>query len=308
MSVHIRFVGGLGNQMFQYAFLYSMLKTKEEKIYGYFFHTKNETPKKYALNCFPLSLNIKVIDEVEGGINIKIMKLVKFTYRIYRKLYTLLGGNETELFKFLQKWGVFINNNHAYYYFPVKKSNRVRYVEGLYQSYRYFDEYKEEIKQEFTVKSAINKQNEEFIKELSTCESVCVHIRRGDYTENAWSKLWAVCDNDYYQRGIEKIKERVMNPVFYIFSNSHEDIEWIKENYDLGDVKYIDLGNTDFDDFRLMYNCKHFVISNSTYSWWAQYLASNPDKIVVAPSMWHKGKNDDYCNNIYMPGWQIIEV
>ena len=101
--------------------------------------------------------------------------------------------------------------------------------------------------------------------------------------------------------------EKLKNPVFYIFSNNSEELMWIKENYRLGeyDIRYVDQKHSDYEELRMMYHCKHFIISNSTFSWWAQYLASNQEKVVIAPSKWN---NEENAEDIYMPGWEIVEV
>ena len=92
--------------------------------------------------------------------------------------------------------------------------------------------------------------------------------------------LLNICDYNYYLKSMEYISNKVDSPVFYIFSNSSEDINWIKNNYDFSmyNTVYVDLNNPDYEELRLMYNCKHFIISNSTFSWWGQYLCNNPEK------------------------------
>ncbi len=101
----------------------------------------------------------------------------------------------------------------------------------------------------------------------------------------------------------------MINPVFYIFSNNENDLEWIKKNYHFKDtvkqreikLKYVNLKNSDYEELRLMYNCKHFIISNSTFSWWGAYLSSYPKKIVIAPERWNLAlENDD---SIYLSDW-----
>ena len=100
------------------------------------------------------------------------------------------------------------------------------------------------------------------------------------------------------------------NPVFYVFSNSHEDLEWIEENYKFHDLSgngrnintvFVDLNNPDYEELRLMYSCKHFIISNSTFSWWGAWLGSAPGKIVIAPQRWNLEFTND--TNIYDPSW-----
>ena len=96
-----------------------------------------------------------------------------------------------------------------------------------------------------------------------------------------------------YKNAVKYIKGTVDNPTFFIFSNTHDDIEWIKENYkfDMEPI-YVDLSNPDYEEIRLMMSCKHFIISNSTFSWWASLLSKNEGKLIVAPKTW-SNKNDN---------------
>ena len=103
---------------------------------------------------------------------------------------------------------------------------------------------------------------------------------------------------------IDIMKEKVKNPVFYIFS---DDIEWVKENIDFKtEVKYITGNNKNYEELRLMYTCKHFIISNSSFSWWAQYLTDNKNRITSAPSKWFRNQNQKV--DIYEDDWILIEV
>jgi len=142
------------------------------------------------------------------------------------------------------------------------------------------------------------------IKELESCESVCVHVRRGDYVKLKWNEA---CSYGYYERAIKFMKEKLTSPLFYFFSNTHDDIEWIKSNWEFQDanIKYVDLSNPDYEELRLMYSCKNFIIANSSFSWWGAYLAGNKDKIVCAPSKW-LFEIPTEKSNIIPPNWNII--
>jgi len=121
-----------------------------------------------------------------------------------------------------------------------------------------------------------------------------------------------VCSEEYYIKAMKYIESKLENPVFYIFSNTHEDIEWIKSNMKFRDkwnIKYVDQNNKDYVELFLMKSCYSFIISNSTFSWWAQYLSENENKIVVAPSIWNKEeiyKNES--KKIYISDWHLIDV
>lgn len=116
-----------------------------------------------------------------------------------------------------------------------------------------------------------------------------------------------VCNKDYYEKAIKMISSQIENPTFFIFSNTHEDLVWIRKNYNIPQNSvYVDLNNPDYEELRLMYNCKHFILSNSSFSWWAQYLSESKNKIIIAPKIWDKRKGIDF-SDIYMPEWIIIK-
>ena len=133
-----------------------------------------------------------------------------------------------------------------------------------------------------------------------------MHIRRGDYLSPKYKHL-NVCDYQYYFESMNYIISKLNNPTFFIFSNTSDDLDWIKENYSLpGKIVYVKNDNPDYEELRLMYSCKHFIISNSTFSWWAQYLSNNSG-IVIAPEIWNR-LNHDGIADLYMPNWITMKV
>jgi hypothetical protein len=109
---------------------------------------------------------------------------------------------------------------------------------------------------------------------------------------------------------MEHIYSKKPDAKFFVFSNTHDDIEWIKENYKFPekyDIEYVDLGNSDYEEFELMRNCKNFVISNSTFSWWAAYLSDYEDKCVALPEKWTRKDNCD-CSGFYLEDWYKAKI
>ena len=130
-------------------------------------------------------------------------------------------------------------------------------------------------------------------------DSVCVHIRRGDYIGN---KRLEVCTEEYYKRAIELIKTKIRKPVFYIFSNSPFELEWIQNHYAFTkDMYFVNEGNNEHEDLFLMYHCRNHIISNSTFGWWGSYLSNG--NITIAPQKW---SNSDEQQDILRTGWILI--
>ena len=93
----------------------------------------------------------------------------------------------------------------------------------------------------------------------------------------------------------------IENPKYIVFS---DDVEWCKNNMDFPEnTIYENHGNTIYEKLKVMSNCKNFIISNSTFSWWAQFMSNNQNKKVIAPKKWN---NFEYCDPIYMDDWILI--
>ena len=162
------------------------------------------------------------------------------------------------------------------------------YLDWYWQSYLYFDKYKYEIQDTFTIKTEVSKKNKNIIDliEKNYNKSVSVHIRRGDYVTNKNASKWHwVCDINYYNKINKNIKEKIKNIFFFVFS---DDIEWVKQNIDFWkNVYFVDNNIWKwYEDLRLMYSCANHVIANSSFSWWWAYLWRNKNKIIIAPKKW----------------------
>ena len=161
------------------------------------------------------------------------------------------------------------------------------YLDGFWQSEKYFDRIKSILFKEFIPKEPLNTENIDWLDKIKASESISLHVRRGDYiTQNSALDFHGLCDITYYESAINIIKEN--NSVYEIFVFS-DDLEWCKANFNfLEKTHFVDSNqNTNaYLDLFLMSNCKHNVIANSSFSWWAAYFNFWPDKIICYPSVW----------------------
>lgn len=151
--------------------------------------------------------------------------------------------------------------------------------------------------EEFTPKVPLLEKNKTLYEKIVNTNSVCISIRRGDIVEKKeLASQMYVCNKLYFNKALNYLKKLDINFQYIVFS---DDIEWVKENMKFPDGTLFEDGTDPvWEKLRLMYSCKHFIISNSTFSWWAQYLSKNENKIVISPSKWAVNFGDEYLDLI----------
>lgn len=276
----VKLNGGLGNQLFQYAAGRSISMLTNQELYldttflDYYPMHVNNTKRRYELNHFCITApKLKVEQEWKRTILRN-----KWLFAAYTKWF--LGWNRLTV----------INENN---YFVEKNKNKSLYLDDYFQSEEYFKNIAKIIKADFLFKKKPNEVNNDMINRISGCQSISIHVRRGDYLNSTNASIYHVCTIEYYEKAIKHILESVVNPVFYVFS---DDIDWVKENLSIKHPTiYVEhnSGELAYEDLRLMISCKHNIISNSTFAWWAAWLNDNKGKIVVAPNKWFKEIIDD---------------
>ena len=285
--------GGLGNQMFQYAAAKSLaLRLGDELTVDLYALNKptQATKRQLALNIFDIKLNISSNWKTEFLI----------------KAFPLVNNSR---YLFSQLMGYFRDKSAIVYASDFDELSGNIILHGHFQNEKYFEKYEDIIRKDFSFKRMLQGRNAALGREIRDTQSVSIHVRRGDYLTNAQaSKNFAICDKGYYQHAISKIKEEVDTPHFYVFS---EDFEWVQENISFDDapVQYIDWnkGSDSYVDMQLMSMCKHNIIANSSFSWWAAWLNSYEWKIVYAPAEWFQSeeRNKD-LKDFYPQGWKMI--
>ena len=168
------------------------------------------------------------------------------------------------------------------------------YLEGYWQSPKYFSDIEPLILREFTVKESLRGQNLEISKRISDCLAVSLHVRRGDYVNNERTNRYhGTCGAEYYDAAELYLRERLGAMQLFVFS---DDPDWAEANLHFRSPVTVLRHNgpeRNYEDLRLMTLCRHHIIANSTFSWWGAWLCQSPGKIVIAPKTWFRGANYD---------------
>lgn len=250
----VKLMGGMGNQMFQYA----MAKSLSTKYNIPFVMDRNYIDnfdwRNYDLDLFNIKESfvqhpIQAIPVDEGWSDLSFNE----------KIYNLF------------------DNNYL-------KSQNI-YLVGYFQNIGYTEPIYNELIKDFKLKNPItNQRTLELLNDIKNSNSIMLNVRRTDFVNNSFH---GTMDVDYYSKAISIINEKVSNARYFIFS---DDIDWCKENLSNIENSFIVDHSYKGDRFgeylELMKNCKHFIIPNSSFAWWSAYLCTNKDKIVIAPNRW----------------------
>lgn len=301
---------GLGNQMFEYAYTRKIQeKYPDEQIVINTEYMRRYDFRDYSLHHCRLNNRVSVLGDKEAAKELKrFYTAIPFAFGIDFLGWRLLKKQAIGEKKYIKrsKRGMYYAHRASESYRIVKSNRKKKYVFGFFQNANAVEGIEEILRDELEIVTPASKENEEKLREINSNNAVCVHIRRGDYLNEKWKAL-QVCDFEYYNKAIEEAKKEIKDPVFYVFSTGHDDIEWIKENYHFdANIRYVNLDNPDYEELRLMKACKHFIISNSTFSWWAAFLSKSTEKIVWVPSVWRRDQPE--ANDIIPNEWRKIEV
>ena len=164
------------------------------------------------------------------------------------------------------------------------------YLYGNWQNTNYFRQIRTLLLKELTYKYALNNVQQDMKRRIENGCSIAIHVRRGDYL--LYEKEYYIIGMNYYRQAISYFRNKYKNSTLYIFS---DDMEWCKENFnEFKECVFIDreISDSPYIDFELMRCCKHFIIANSTFSWWASWLSEEKEKEMTAPELWFKNEHD----------------
>ena len=284
-----RLLGGLGNQMFQYAAGRRLAHALavDLKLDVTWLEKFNSRP--YALGNFNIEEKFASAAEIAA-----VAPIGRFGHAL-AKIWP-------------KKWPKYIQEKQFNFDPDILNLPDGVYLKGYWQSKKYFSDIAAILRGEFTLKTPLSEKNNEMSELIASKQSVSVHVRRGDYVETRRIKqVYNACGPDYYLRCVDYMKQLVKNPYFFIFS---DDPQWAKDNLkQLNPAVIVDCNRTnkDYEDIWLMSRCNHHIIANSTFSWWGAWLNPREDKIVLAPKQWFDKKQVLMkTDDLFPSGWILL--
>lgn len=282
----IGIIGGLGNQMFQYALYRKLLSLgKDVKLDISTFASKQEW-RHFELNQFGVDYELASPKDIR--------RLNEYGNSFCDKLKRKLG---------FSKKTVYYENLDLGYQPAIFDMDEV-YLNGYWQSERYFSDIRRELLDLYQFPRNLNQQNQEFLEKIHRSTSVSIHIRRGDYLSSENNLVYGnICTLEYYRKAIQYVREQLDDVTFFLFTN---DVGWVRENlYEEGMV-IVDCnqGENAIYDMYLMSQCDGNIVANSSFSWWGAWLNQKNDKIVVSPYKW---RNRHDVRDIICQDWITIK-
>lgn len=283
--IYLHIHGRLGNQLFQYAHArYLQYITGDELVIDYrdvfLDHADLSEESLARYNVIPYrkangtEIPKTICYLIRIAWHLKPINHLRTQYYIERLICPILA-----LFGICY----YDSNCHIMHYRP--KKGKFNYIKGWYESPKYFSKIDDIIRKEFTPKESLLPKDQLLYERLKRKESICVTVRRGNFVNDPnLAARYNVCSTDYFRKGVEYIQNILSDTLVYVCS---DDNEWCRKNLAFkGEVIFERNGLNPSEKLYIMTACRNFVISNSSFSWWAQHLCDNKDKIVVAPKKW----------------------
>lgn len=287
----VQLAGGLGNQMFQYALARRLMSmgrnVKIDDRAGF----EQDLQRNPALSVFGISYERPQEEELR--------RMLDSDPAVWCKVRRKLCGRKKK--SYFEETKRFL---------PQVLEWDDIYLEGYWQSEKYFEPIHAQIRELYDTDKIFRHTGNvdaALRREMGQEDSVSVHIRRGDYLTPENEKLYGnICTQQYYRTAMREMKRRRPDCHFYLFTN---DVEWIRSWDVCGygeESTIVDTGSgesADYRQFALMSECRHHILANSSFSWWASYLHPREDKIVLAPANWLNGWD---CADLYRSDMIVI--
>ena len=294
MQIIMRQYSDLGNQLFRYAAgLYfakqwnaDLAMLVQPDVYS----KRTGRPREFLLSRFPIAAAIRHVGKLDR-LKLSTKPSLAPLSALVRKAFDVAIFEQPENYKFLPT-------------LPLNCARQRVYLKGYWQAAGYAQNIENVLRETLIFPADMSDTNRYMLERIqSTGNAVSIHIRRGDYLLDS-NKL-AVLDPGYYKSAIQTAEVRIEKPTYFIFSDDHA---YIRENFALGDRFVVVDHNSEtaaLDDLRLMAACKHHIIANSSFSWWAAWLGDHGGSDVFAPRHWTRHRPD--FSDLFPKTWHLLD-
>jgi Glycosyl transferase family 11 len=273
-----RLMGGLGNQLFQYAAGRRLAHARSSLLKLDISDCGPRAKRQYRLHHFNVTQTVATPAE-----------LARFRGKSPRALWTRIGDRFRPYARRRR-----LRERHFHFDPAILDAGGDVYLSGYWQSERYFTDVAGLLRREITWRAQPDAPNAAMAERIRAVAAVSLHVRRGDYLTNpAALALHGVCSPAYYTAAVARVVAATPDAHFFVFS---DEPEWAWSNMRLGrPTTFVTLNGPDgdYEDLRLMSLCRHHVIANSSFSWWAAWLAARSDSLVIAPRRWFADPTND---------------
>lgn len=305
--IQVKLMGGLGNQMFQYALARAIADKRNTQVMLDLTTLNHRLPwrgyvfRNFDLDIFDLPYRLtkpSLIPTWPRG-----LRWLKNPVFVYKKM------EEKILCRISPKTYICEKRIHSFDAAVLDAPDNATLV-GFWQCYAYIESNAEGVRRDFSsFATELNAASKQMLAQIeainATANSICINFRRTDYVEvKETAERHGDVGMNYYDKAIAEMASKIANPHFFVFS---DDIEWCRNNFktDAGPVTFVgyECKGPKFSDYlRLMAACNHFIIPNSTFAWWAAWLSKNPNKVVIAPKKWVADPDYD-TTDVIPPSW-----
>ncbi|MEO1766436.1 alpha-1,2-fucosyltransferase [Thiobacter aerophilum] len=292
--VIVRLCGGLGNQMFQYVAGYALARLHGSALrFDTSWFETNRLHNGLELDrVFGLTLAEATASDKRRILGWAAQRVV---YRVLARKYL----------KPLRPRSM-VMEPHFHYWPGFADLPDDVYLDGYWQSERYFASVAPELRERFRFALPLDPRSADLVEAMAQQESVSIHVRRGDFVSDpSVNQVHGVDLSGYYRAAIAAIRERVRQPIFYVFS---DEPQWVRQHLEIPAQSVIvdhNRGEDSYRDMQLMSACRHHILANSSFSWWAAWLNPREDKIVIAPRQWFAVADLD-TRDLYCQGWIVL--
>jgi hypothetical protein len=278
-----RLIGGLGNQMFQYAAGRALAlrcgAALKLDLSGFATYAK----RRYELGDFPICAT-PASEADRTGLGLRAGALIGWGRRFRRLLGIDVESEASPIYR----------ERHFHFDAQVRNLSPPVYLDGYWQSEKYFFDCAGLLRRELTPMAPLEPENAAMAARIDAVNAVSLHVRRGDYVnEPDIGRYHGLCSAEYYQSAVDYIARKAGDIHLFVFS---DDQDWVRDNLHFALPSTLVAANPPdrgFRDMQLMARCRHHIVANSSFSWWGAWLNSAPDKVVVAPKRWFRVERND---------------